>query len=80
MGLTVLGLFVWDKDENLKKAMEEEVIVWPQIIEPEMAAQNLYGVSGIPHIILFAPDGTILKRHLRGQNMINTVDEVMKKK
>ena len=79
-GLTVLGLFVWDKEENLKKAMEEEGIVWPQIIDTEMAAQNHYGVSGIPHIILFAPDGTILKRYLRGQNMIDTVDEVMKKK
>lgn len=78
-GLTVLGLFVWDKDENLKKAMEEEGIVWPQIIDTEMASQNLYGVDGIPHIILFAPDGTILKRYLRGQGMIEAVDEVMKK-
>ena len=80
-GLTVLGLFVWDKEENLKKAMEEEGIVWPQIVSVEnMDAMNSYGVNGIPHIILFAPDGTILKRNLRGQNMIDTVDEVMKKK
>ena len=80
-GLTVLGLFVWDKVENLKKAMEEEGIVWPQIVSVEnMDAMNSYGVNGIPHIILFAPDGTILKRNLRGQNMIDTVDEVMKKK
>jgi len=79
-GLTVLGLFVWDKDENLQKAVKEEGILWPQIIDTEMAAQNMYGVDGIPHIILFAPDGTILKRDLRGQNMIDTVDEVMKKK
>ena len=79
-GLTVLGLFVWDKAENLKNAMEEEGIVWPQIIDTEMGAMNLYGVDGIPHIILFAPDGTIVKRYLRGQNMIDTVDEVMKKK
>lgn len=80
-GLTVLGLFVWDKEENLKKAMEEEGIVWPQIVSVEnMDATNSYGVDGIPHIILFAPDGTILKRNLRGQNMIDTVNEVMKKK
>lgn len=80
-GLTVLGLFVWDQEENLKKAMEEEGIVWPQIVSVEnMDATNSYGVDGIPHIILFAPDGTILKRNLRGQNMIDTVDEVMKKK
>ena len=80
-GLTVLGLFVWDKEENLKKSMEEEGIVWPQIVSVEnMDAMNSYGIDGIPHIILFAPDGTILKRNLRGQNMIDTVDEVMKKK
>jgi len=80
-GLTVLGLFVWDQEENLKKAMEEEGIVWPQIVSVEnMDATNSYGVDGIPHIILFAPDGTILKRNLRGQNMIDTVDEVMTKK
>ena len=79
-GLTVLGLFVWDKKENLKKAMEEEGIVWPQILSIETTeATDSYGVDGIPHIILFAPDGTILKRNLRGQDMINAVDEVMKK-
>jgi thiol-disulfide isomerase/thioredoxin/ribosomal 50S subunit-recycling heat shock protein len=80
-GLTVLGLFVWDKVENLKKTMEAEGIVWPQIVSVEnMDATDSYGVDGVPHIILFAPDGTILKRNLRGQNMIDTVDEVMKKK
>ena len=78
-GLTVLGLFVWDKEENLKKAVEEEGMVWPQIIDTESSAMNLYGVDGIPHIILFAPDGTILKRNLRDQTMIDTVNEVMKK-
>ena len=80
-GLTVLGLFVWDKEENLKKAIEAEGIVWPQIVNVEsLEVTDSYGVDGIPHIILFAPDGTILKRDLRGQNMIDTVDEVMKKK
>lgn len=78
-GLTVLGLFVWDKEENLKKAVEEEGMVWPQIIDTESSAMSLYGVDGIPHIILFAPDGTILKRNLRDQTMIDTVNEVMKK-
>ena len=79
-GLTVLGLFVWDKEENLKKAMEAEGIVWPQIVNVgNMEVTDMYGVDGIPHIILFAPDGTILKRNLRGQTMIEAVDEVMKK-
>lgn len=78
-GLTVLGLFVWDKKENLKKAMEEEGIDWSQLIDKDNTATKIYGISGIPHIILFAPDGTILMRRLRGQYMIDVVNEIMKK-
>ena len=71
-GLTVIGLFVWDKQENLKKAMESEGITWPQIVDEESKSTQMYGVDGIPHIILFSPDGTILKRNLRGDAMIKT--------
>ena len=78
-GLTVLGLFVWDKKENLQKAMEEEGIDWSQLIDKDNTATKIYGISGIPHIILFAPDGTILMRRLRGQYMIDVVNEIMKK-
>ena len=76
-GLTVIGLFVWDKQENLKKAMESEGITWPQIVDEESKSTQMYGVDGIPHIILFSPDGTILKRNLRGDAMIKTVEEIM---
>ena len=76
----MLGVFVWDKEENLNKSIKEEKVTWPQIFDSEETAMKLYGVDGIPHIILFAPDGTILKRNLRGEGMIQTVDEVMNKK
>ena len=75
-----MGVFVWDKEENLNKAIKGEKVTWPQIFDSEENAMKLYGVDGIPHIILFAPDGTILKRNLRGEGMIQTVDEVMNKK
>ena len=79
-GLTVIGLFVWDKQEDLKKAMESEGITWPQIVDEESKSTQVYGVDGIPHIILFSPDGTILKRNLRGDAMIKTVEEIMNRK
>ena len=79
-GLTVIGLFVWDRQENLKKAMESEGITWPQIVDKESKSTQVYGVDGIPHIILFSPDGTILKRNLRGDAMIKTVEEIMNRK
>jgi len=39
---------------------------------------NLYGFQAIPMIILFGPDGTILKRQLRGDNLVKAVEEVLK--
>ena len=79
-GLTIVGVFVSDKKENLKKVVEEENIGWPQLYDDKNMAMDLYGVNGIPHIILFAPDGTILKRDLRGNMMIETVTKLLTEK
>jgi peroxiredoxin len=79
-GLTIVGVFVSAKKENLKKVVEEENIGWPQLYDDKNMAMDLYGVNGIPHIILFAPDGTILKRDLRGNMMIETVTKLLTEK
>jgi thiol-disulfide isomerase/thioredoxin len=77
----VLGVNVWDDEVAFKEALEEEGITYPQIVVPQNNKDNateLYGIKGIPQIILFAPDGTIVKRDLRGQAMKNLVEEKMK--
>lgn len=79
-GFNVVGIFVWDKAANLKKAVESEKAVWPQIFDSNDTATKSYGVRGIPSIMLIAPDGTIVKRDLRGQQMIDLVDKLMNKK
>lgn len=76
-GLTVVGMFVYDQVENLKTAVEQEQITWPQVVDTANVAMDTYGTNGIPFIVLFAPDGTILKRDLRGSDMIETIDEIM---
>ena len=38
---------------------------------------ELYGVNAIPHLILFGPDGTILQRGLRGEDIYTTVAELL---
>ena len=78
-GLDVLGVAVWDKVEDTQKAIKELGIVWPQIINAQQIPSELYGIQGIPHIILFAPDGTIVARDLREEAMKEKVAEVMKK-
>lgn len=75
---TILGIYVWDRPENLSKAMEKEGIVWPQIIDSEESATSLYGIQGIPMIILFGPDGKILHRGLRGEeDMVEIVESYL---
>ena len=78
-GLDILGVAVWDKVEDTQKAIKELGIVWPQIINAQQIPTELYGIQGIPHIILFAPDGTIVARDLREEAMKEKVAEVMKK-
>ena len=62
--------------------MEAEGITYPQIFIPKDNkddAAKLYGVSGIPQIMLFAPDGTIVKRDLRGKEMMEFVEQQLSK-
>ena len=68
-GLMVLGVAAWDKPEDTKKAIEEDKIPYPQILNSQEIATDIYGIDGIPEIILFAPDGTILARGLRGSEI-----------
>ena len=77
----VLGVNVWDQDDKFKAAMKEEGITYPQICIPRGNKDNateLYSIQGIPQIMLFGPDGTILKRNLRGESMKAYVGEQVK--
>lgn len=72
----VLGIAAWDKPEDTLKAIEEEKIPYPQIINSQEIATDIYGIRGIPEIILFAPDGKILKRGLRGEQIERELQKI----
>ncbi len=77
---TVLGINVWDRETEFKTAMENEKMNYPQLYaSDDQEATELYGIQGIPQIILFAPDGTIVKRNLRGEAMKKLVAEELAK-
>ena len=79
-GLQVLGIAAWDKPEDTLKAIEEEQLPYPQIINSQKIATDAYGITGIPEIILFGPDGTILARSLRGNQIEMKLAEVFSNK
>lgn len=74
----VLGVATWDKPEDTKKSIEALGIPYPQILNAQREGSDAYGIEGIPQIILFGPDGTILKRNLRGEGIEAAIAEIMK--
>ncbi len=75
----VVGVATWDEPEATLKAIEEEGVTYPQIINAQKAGSDAYGINGIPEIILFGPDGTILKRGLRGDQIEKAVSDALSK-
>ena len=75
-GLVVLGIATWDDPIKTMKAIKEENIPYPSIINFKKTDTDVYGISGIPQIMLFSPDGTILARDLRGEDIEQKLAEI----
>ena len=77
--LEVLGVATWDEPAATTEAIAEMGIPYPQIMNAQKAGSDAYSIEGIPEIILFGPDGTILKRGLRGEQIEATIKEYLEK-
>lgn len=73
--LNVVGIAVWDDLSQTQNAMTELNITWPVIFNKN--ASQPYGIQGIPHIMLIASDGTILKRDLRGKQIDAAIEQAL---
>lgn len=76
-GLDIVGVAVWDEPENTVKAIEELQLPWKQVINAQTIPTDIYGILGIPCIILFGPDGTIVSRDQQGDDLKNAVAAAM---
>jgi thiol-disulfide isomerase/thioredoxin len=77
---TVIGVPVWDERPDTDQAIEELGIKYEQIfVGDDHTSTEVYGINAIPHIILFAPDGTVAKRNLRGADIEEAVKEALQK-
>ncbi|MDE7110589.1 MAG: AhpC/TSA family protein [Muribaculaceae bacterium] len=79
-GLDVVGVAVWDRVPDTKKAIEELGINYPVILNGNRETTDAYGIMGIPCIMLIDPQGVIIARDLFGQNLIDTVDQAIASK
>lgn len=79
----ILSVAVWEESRgmNWKNTIDTAKvygITWNQINNGHQEPASLYGIDGIPHVILFGPDGTIVKRELRGQALEDAVAAIAK--
>lgn len=73
----VVSVAVSDKRDDTVAALARLDMPWHQIFDAKKIPGQLYGINAIPHMILFAPDGTILKRGLRGEEIYSTIAEIL---
>lgn len=74
-GLVVLGIAMWDKRESSMAAVKKYDMTWPVMVNAGNVPADLYGIDGVPNIILFAPNGTILARDLHGTSLQQKITE-----
>ena len=79
-GLLVLGIGVWEESHDTHlQAVKELQIPYPQIYDEQNShATSLYGIMGIPQIMLIGPDGVIMQRDLRGDQIDQILSEIYK--
>ena len=76
-GLVVIGVPVNDKQEATEMALKNLGIHYPQVLDPSLALAERFNIVGIPYIILFAPDGSIVTAGMRDAQIDAAVRKVL---
>lgn len=72
-------IFVGVGMDDVSEAVEKLGIEWKQIKDCRRLMAT-YGVYSIPEIVLFAPDGTILRRFVRGSELEQLLKDILPQK
>lgn len=78
-GFEILGVSLDIDKENWLDAIQNDGLSWPNVSDlkgDQNAAGLMYGVSGIPDNFLINPEGLIVERNLRGENLRKKLGEV----
>ena len=76
----IVSVAVWDKAEDAFDAIEEEGMNWTQIVcsaKTNQIPTQVYGIEGIPYIILIDPDGKVIGEDLRGKQIRKAVKKAL---
>lgn len=77
-GLQVLGVSLDNSEEKWREAVKEEQLDYLQLLDAKAITTKLYNFQGIPFIILISPEGVILEKGLRGEDVRKNVAKYIK--
>lgn len=81
-GFEVIGVSFDEKKENWLKAIEDDGLTWMQVSDLKgwnNAAGKLYGIRSIPQNILINPEGIIIEKNLRADDLGEKLAEIFGK-
>lgn len=70
-----LSICVWDKWDRALNAINEEKMPWKQLIDVDGISGRAFGISAIPQLILFSPDGKIIKMNIPSQEVSSILEK-----
>jgi thiol-disulfide isomerase/thioredoxin len=81
-GFDVLGISLDDKKDPWEKAIQKDGLLWSQVSDlrgwkNEVAI--LYGIESVPTNLLIGPDGKIIAKNLRGEELQSKIKEIFSK-
>lgn len=80
-GFDVLGVSLDMEKDKWIKAIEDDGLIWHNISDLKYwnnEAAKSYGISSIPSNLLLDENGTIIAKNLRGEDLRNKVQEILK--
>jgi len=79
-GFDILGVSLDEKKDAWLKAIEDDQLAWNHVSDLKgwkNEAAQLYAVSSIPHTVLLDPEGKIIAKNLRGEELRNKIAELL---
>ncbi|WP_255469394.1 TlpA disulfide reductase family protein [Butyricimonas hominis] len=78
-GLEIIGVSLDTKVPDWLKAMQDEKMTWPNIMDEQKGISARYLVRGIPHTVLLDENNRIVAKNLRGKTLEKKIAELLGK-
>ena len=78
-GFEIFAISIDHESDAWIKVVKEKELLWVNVLREHSEAAELYGVRGIPsNYLIDCSNGIIIANHLRGEELLNKLDEVIK--